>query len=135
MMHNDDKKLLFPAYSLMHVGLGEDYVEYLLSGVLGTHGYTIRRIQIEAGGLLQVFCRCDREEQKGHGILIIHPLDEVKVSFHSGIHWSDLRLRYHLKEGNLSDPVWTQAFAYGNGMKGCRIVSIIDLVGMKYSEM
>ena len=135
MMHNDNKKLLFPAYPLMHVGWGEDYVEYMLSGVLGTHGYTIRRIQIEAGGLVQVSCRCDREEQKGHGILIIYPLEEVKVSFHSGIHWNDLRLRYHLKDGNLSEPTWTQAFAYGNGMKGGQIVSIVDLVEKKYSEL
>lgn len=67
--------------------------------------------------------------------MIIHPLDEVKVSSHSGILWNDLRLRYHLKEGNLSEPNWTQAFVYGNGMKGCRIVSLIDLVGMKYSEL
>ena len=134
-MREEDKKLLFPAYSLMHVGLGEDYVEYMLSGVLGTHGYTIRRIIIDLSGLAQVFCRRDREEQKGHGILIIPPLEEVKVSFHSGIHWNDLRLRYHLKDGNLSEPTWTQAFAYGNGMKGCRIVSIIDLVEKKYSEL
>lgn len=134
-MREEDKKLLFPAYSLMHVGLGEDYVEYMLSGVLGTHGYTIRRIIIDLSGFAQVFCRRDREEQKGRGILLINPLDEVNVSFHRGIHWNDLRLRYHLKEGNLSDPVWAQAFAYGNGMKGCCIVSIIDLVRMKYSEM
>ena len=76
-----------------------------------------------------------RSFAKGRGVLFINPMDEVQVSFHSGIHWNDLRLRYHLENGDLSEPTWTQAFAYGNGMKGCRIVSTIDLVGMKYSEM
>lgn len=134
MMRDEDKKLLFPAYPLMHVGLGDDYKEYMLSGVLGTHGYTIRNIHIEDNGYVEVLCRSEIKDNTGRGRLIIQPLAETKVRFNSGIHWNDLRLRYRFEEG-LSDPLWTQAFSFGSGLKGDSLVAVIDLVGMTYSVL
>ena len=134
MMRDEDKMLLFPAYPLMHVGWGDDWKDYLLSGILATHGYTIRRIQYETDGGMQVFCRCASEENPGRGILFFHPMNDGKIPC-PPLHWNDLRIRYHNENGNLSDPVWVQAYAYGNGKKGAWLAAILDLIEMKYSEL
>ena len=39
-----EEKYLYPAFPIPHIGGGNDYVEYMLSAVLGSWGYVIRHI-------------------------------------------------------------------------------------------
>ena len=136
MMEENDKTLLFPTHPLMHVGWGDDWKDYMLSGVLATHGYIIRRIGYgSTSGLMKVECRCYQEENLGRGILFISPMVEDYLSCPC-LHWNDLRIRYRLDEkGELTDPVWVQAYAFGNGREGCWLAAVLDLVEMKYSKL
>lgn len=134
MKIEDEKKLLFPAYPIMHVGWGDDWKDYMLSGILATHGYTIRRIQYETDGGMQVICRCANDENPGRGILFLHPMNDGLIQC-PYFQWNDLRIRYHYENGHLSDPVWVQAYSYGNGQKGSLLAAILDLIEVNYSKL
>ena len=129
----EDMKLLFPVYPLMHVGWGDDWKDYMLSGVLATHGYAIRRIMYDSTGQMEIHCYCNLEDNQGRDILFISPMVDGHVSC-PYLHWNDLRIRYHVINGELTNPVWTQAFAYGNGQKECWLAAVLDLIGMSYSQ-
>ena len=111
-MREEKKKLLFPANPLMHVGLGNDYVDYMLSGVLATHGYTIRDIRPDGDEMI-VTCKSEREENPGRVRIHIHPMSPMKNEHPFVLHWHDLRLRYYVKEEDFQEPVWLQAISYG----------------------
>ena len=132
MMKEEDIKLLFPLFPIMHVGQTITYNEYLLSAILGTHGFTIKRIY-GCSGYMKVLCCSGPEENRLISTLLIPPVNNADVPCTLS-EWNELRIRYHLVDGELTDPVWTQAYTYGNGMKGCWLGGILDLNEMKYSE-
>lgn len=122
-----EKEFLYPAFPIMHVGIGDGYVDYLLSGVLATHGYVIRDIRREGSDML-VMCDKRTDKDSGRYILRINPFCSASVEFPEILHWNELRLRYALSEGVLGEPVWAVAISYGNGLPGSERICVMDLL-------
>jgi len=103
-----EEKLLYPAHPLMHVGIGDGYVEYMLSGILGTHGYYVRDIRLE-GGEMVVLCENGSERKR----MRVGSVSPVGWDHPFVLHWHDLRLRYHGDWMEFTDVSWSQAVSYG----------------------
>lgn len=126
-----EKKLLYPAFPLMHVGIGEGYVDYLLSGVLATHGYVIRDIYME-NGQMWVVCKRGDADDGDRKMVAISPFCGISAEVPGGIHWSELRLRYSSKGGGLFEPSWIVAVSYRSGLPGDDRVCVVDLLSDEF---
>ena len=126
-----ENSLLYPAYPLMHVGIGEGYVDYLLSGVLATHGYVIRDIRFENGEMHVICCQYYSDDGDRRTIMI-KPFCSTTAEFPGAIHWNELRLRYASDGGKLSDPSWMVAVSYRSGLPGDDRIAVVDLMSDEY---
>ena len=97
-----EEKYLYPAFPIPHIGGGNDYVEYMLSAVLGSWGYVIRHINRD----LSLFAYAGKDGEKNSAIqLQLCPSEEYLKSCAAlppRIH--DLRLRYYKNTDGLFDP-------------------------------
>ena len=104
-----DTKYLFPAYPIMHIGLGDNYIEYPLSKVLGSWGITIRELSIGKNAEL----RCYGGENGEHTKVVrleVEPFAPLSFDFRPSTHYLDLILRYERDEqGKLLSPKWIKA--------------------------
>lgn len=112
MAGEDFVKYLFPAYPIMHCGLGNGYVEYPLSKVLGSWGLTIRDIYIDDGGEACVFCYGGIDGKTSMRVqLFIASLSTPEFGFSPHTHFLDLILQYEEDgQGGLFRPKWMRAF-------------------------
>jgi hypothetical protein len=109
-MPEDNTKYLFPAFPIMHVGLGRGngQREYPLSRVLGSWGYVIREICIDHNGCASVLCKCKDNSENLEFLPLMIP--KFKIHPHNRNHYTDLILRYESDgQGGLSIPRWTRA--------------------------
>ena len=124
---DDILKYLFPAYRIMHCGIGDNYIEYPLSKVLGSWGLTIREIWI-GRKTAEIRCYAGKDGEINNAIkLEIMSLSELVFDLPVTTHYLDLILRYDKDEQhNLSLPKWTKAIWMNLG--GC---VVLDAVGQK----
>lgn len=125
MTEENDAKYLFPAYPIMHCGIGKGSVEFPLSKVLGSWGLTIRDIHINDAGEAYVLCYGGVDGRKTIGMQhTIMPLSAPAFEFHPGSHYLDLILRYNVDEqGDLSLPKWIRAI-----WMNFSILGVVDVV-------
>ena len=122
--------MLYPAYQIMHVGIGDGYVDYLLSGVLASHGYAIRDIRME-GECMRVIC-CNGNDNGRRESVVVKPFCSTSADFSHAIRWNELRLRYLSTDGELSEPSWMVAVSYRSGLPGDDCVVVVDLLSDEY---
>ena len=107
-MFEDNTKYMFPAFPIMHVGIGRGngQRDYPLSRVLGSWGYVIREIYIDHDGCARVLCK-GRDKYMD---LEVDPLMKPGFEIRPQSHYFDLILRYEINEqGDFSIPKWTRA--------------------------
>ena len=123
-MSNMEEKYLYPAFPIMHIGLGDGYVEYMLSAVLGSWGFVIRRVSISciSGNEAEVIAFSGSNgERTGKTMLVIRPIGQIDFDYRISS-CDDLKIRYK-KEGDvLSSPVWVAAYSLR------RPAAVIDLI-------
>lgn len=109
-MNNMEEKYLYPAFPIMHIGLGDGYIEYMLSSVLGSWGYVIRHINRNLSVLAYIG---GNGKRSGSIQLQLAPSDEYLVQCPSLVRIDDLKLRYHVDaDGNLESPVVVRAYVF-----------------------
>ena len=121
-------KWLFPAYPIMHIGLGKNYIEYPLSKVLGSWGITIRDIWFSGDGRAEILCYGGKDREiTYHDHFQVMPLSTLGNNLPLQPHCMDLILRYGKdKNRGLFTPKWTKAIWMNFG--GC---IVLDAVGQK----
>lgn len=127
-MEDTDAKYLFPAYRIMHCGLGDSYIEYPLSKVLGSWGLTIRDIWMWGNGTAEIKCYGGKNGEITFGTdFQIPPLSALEFDLKVPSHYLDLILRYE-EDGqrNLTFPKWAKAIWMNFG--GCYVA---DAVGQQ----
>ena len=119
------EKYLFPAYPIMHCGIGKSYLEFPLSKVLGSWGLTIREIHFNILGEACILCYGGREGRTTISMQhTVIPLSAPKFDFHPHSHYLDLILRYEIDEqGGLSIPKWIRAIWMNSAM-----LNVVDVV-------
>lgn len=127
-MENTDAKFMFPAYPIMHCGLGDNYREYPLSKVLGSWGLTIRELTVHGNGEAEIRCYGGENGEITKAIsLRINSLTALTFDFFPHTHSLDLILRYEEDElGNPAYPKWAKAIWMNFG--GC---VVLDAVGQQ----
>lgn len=120
-----EEKYLYPAFSIPHIGGGNDYVEYMLSAVLGSWGYVIRHLSISCLVLnnAEVVAFAGSEGEKTDRLTLSIPAINPPIDFEYRISGcSDLKLRYKKDGDVLSSPVWVAAYSL------CRPAVVLDLI-------
>lgn len=127
-MENTDAKFMFPAYPIMHCGLGDNYVEYPLSKVLGSWGATIRDIWFEGKGVAVVRSYQGKDGDVSEvAQLEIMPISAFGYDLPLRAHCMDLILRYERDDKeNLLTPTWTKAIWMNTAM--CHVVDAIKQI-------
>ena len=127
-MEDTNTQYLFPAYRIMHCGLGDNYIEYPLSKVLGSWGLTIRELWMWGNGTAEIKCYGGKDGEITFGTdLQILPLSALEFNLQVPSHYLDLILRYEEDEQhNLYMPKWTKAIWMNFG--GCYVA---DVIGQK----
>ena len=126
---NEDDYILYPSYPIMHCGGTENSVDYPLSKVLGSWGYTIREIHINEVGEAEVLCYTGKDgERTASAQLLIPSNSRIDFKLPVRSHFLDLILRYDYKApGVLSAPKWAKAWHM--------CFALADLDTQKYYEI
>jgi len=97
-----EKRYLYPAYPIIHIGIGDGYVEYPLSRVLATYGGTIRFIRVE--DTVNVLCYFGGDGKRTNSAILEIPHG---VGFEAPVtsHFYDAIIRYKINDGKISEPV------------------------------
>ena len=101
-MNNMEEKYLYPAFPVMCIGVGDGFIDYPLSRVLGSWGYVIRDI-ISRRSYIEVICDLGAGGEKVARHSFSFSLSpECSGAF---MHPFDAVIRYRVSGDDLAEPV------------------------------